>query len=48
MTSTKYYPMMEKPHRPDNTNPGGSANDAFSHARRPNGVYLNGRNPVIR
>jgi len=23
MTSAKYYRMMEKPHRPDNTNPGG-------------------------
>jgi len=23
MTSAKYYRMMEKPHHPDNTNPGG-------------------------
>jgi len=42
MTSTKYYRMMEKPHRPDNGKPGGSAQDDCSHACRLSGGYLLG------
>jgi TPR repeat protein len=42
MTSTKYYRMMEKLHRPDNSKPGGSAQDDCSHARRLSGGYLPG------
>jgi uncharacterized protein len=39
MTSTKYYRMMEKPHRPDNATPGGTAQDDCSRARRLSGGY---------
>ncbi|MGB7932104.1 MAG: tetratricopeptide repeat protein [Gammaproteobacteria bacterium] len=39
MTSTKYYRMMEKLHRPDNAKPGGTAQDDASHSRRLSGGY---------
>jgi TPR repeat protein len=39
MTSTKYYRMMEKPHRPDNGKPGSTAKDVCSHSRRLSGGY---------